>query len=356
MQALAERLEEYVAGADLAAVQPFGFSGLKTFDPPPETLVGRTLVSTGRRGKYLILDFGGPRVFVHLSQAGRLDVEEPPKTTRGGKGGVVRLRFDNDVALLVREYGTERKAGWWVVGEGEVGPVEGLGPEPDSDEFADLILHGDDRRRVHTMLRDQRTVAGIGRGHTDDALWRAQLSPYATLTSLGTEGLRELVSHGDGWGTPQVLQSLVTISGPEQAPSGGGGLAAAFALDGTDGHRVTLASLLGKPLVINFWATYCPPCRAEMPLLQARVANLSSVRLVLIDEGDGAPSARAFLDSVGIHQAALLDSDLSVGREYGAAALPVTVFVRADGTVAARHIGQLDERALAAELSNLSGQ
>jgi len=176
------------------------------------------------------------------------------------------------------------------------------------------------------------------------------------VTALGTEGLRELVSHGDGWGTPQVLQSLVTISGPERAPSGGGGLAGAFALDGTDGHRVTLASLLGKPLVINFWATYCPPCRAEMPLLQARVANLSSVRLVLIDEGDGAQPARAFLDSVGIHQAALLDSDLSVGREYGAAALPVTVFVRADGTVAARHIGQLDERALAAELSNLSGQ
>ena len=131
MQALAERLEERVGGAALAAVQPIGFSGLKTFDPPPESLIGKTLAGTGRRGKYLILDFGGPRVFVHLSQAGRLDVEEPPKTTRGGKGGVVRLRFDNDVALLVREYGTERKAGWWVVGEGEVGPVEGLGPEPD---------------------------------------------------------------------------------------------------------------------------------------------------------------------------------------------------------------------------------
>ncbi|HKA93673.1 MAG TPA: DNA-formamidopyrimidine glycosylase family protein, partial [Acidimicrobiia bacterium] len=152
MQALSERLQARVGGAALAGVQPIGFSGLKTFDPPPESLVGRTLERTGRRGKYLILDFGGPRIFVHLSQAGRLDVEEPPKKTRGGKGGVVRLRFDNDVALLVREHGTERKAGWWVVGEGEVGPVEGLGPEPDSDEFAELILHGDDRRRVHTML------------------------------------------------------------------------------------------------------------------------------------------------------------------------------------------------------------
>jgi hypothetical protein len=93
-----------------------------------------------------------------------------------------------------------------------------------------------------------------------------------------------------------------------------------------------------------------------MPLLQARVGTPSTVRLVLIDEGDSAQAARAFLDSLGIHQPALLDSDLKVGREYGAVALPLTVFVRADGTIAARHLGQLDERILAAELSNLGGQ
>src|ERR687897_2369671 len=111
MQALAERLQVRVGGASLAGVQPIGFSGLKTFNPPPESLVGRKLERTGRRGKYLILDFRGPPVFVHLSQAGRLDVEDPPKTTRGGKAGVVRLRFDNDVALVVREDGHERKGG-----------------------------------------------------------------------------------------------------------------------------------------------------------------------------------------------------------------------------------------------------
>ena len=184
MQALAERLEERVGGAALAGFEPIGFSGLKTFDPPPEWLVGRTLERTGRRGKYLILDFGGPRVFIHLSQAGRLDVEEPPKTTRGGKGGVVRLRFDNDVALLVREYGTERKAGWWVLAPGDDGPLEKLGPEPDSDAFAEFVANSDDGRRIHTLLRDQRTVAGVGRGYADDALHRARLSPYATLKGL----------------------------------------------------------------------------------------------------------------------------------------------------------------------------
>ena len=65
------------------------------------------------------------------------------------------------------------------------------------------------------------------------------------------------------------------------------------------------------------------------------------------------PAARAFLGSVGLNQPTLLDSDLGVGRAYGAIALPTTVFVRADGTIAARHIGQLDEGVLAAELITL---
>src|SRR5204862_2466920 len=91
------------------------------------------------------------------------------------------------VGILVREYGHERKAAWWVLAPGDDGPLERLGPEPASDEFADFILHGDDRRRVHTILRDQRTVSGVGRGYADDALWRAQLSPYASLASLDAD-------------------------------------------------------------------------------------------------------------------------------------------------------------------------
>jgi formamidopyrimidine-DNA glycosylase len=104
----------------------------------------------------------------------------------------VRLRFvmpdaDRAIALLVREHGTERKAGWWVVGEGDDGPLEKLGPEPDSDEFAELVATGTDGRRIHTLLRDQRTVAGVGRGYADDALHRARLSPYASLKGLDAE-------------------------------------------------------------------------------------------------------------------------------------------------------------------------
>ena len=181
------------------------------------------------------------------------------------------------------------------------------------------------------------------------------ISP-ALVTTLGAEGLRELASGGDGWGTPQVLQSLITITGPEAAPAAGGGVAPSFSLLDTGGRRVSLTGLLGKPLVINFWATYCPPCRVEMPLLASRVGAQTSLQLVLIDEGDSAESARGFLNSIGVHQPALLDSDLSVGRAYSAIGLPITVFVRADGSIDARQVGQLDDRTLVAELSKLSAQ
>ncbi|MFI5053665.1 MAG: DNA-formamidopyrimidine glycosylase family protein [Acidimicrobiia bacterium] len=187
MQALAERLDAVLSGAVLEGIEPLGFSALKTVVPAADSLIGHRVERVGRRGKYLILDFGrAGRMLLHLSQAGRLHLEDPPKRTRT-KGSVVRLRFADRPAVLVREYGTERKAAWWVLAPDDDGPLARLGPEPESEAFAALILDGDDRRRVHTLLRDQRTVSGVGRGYADDALWRAQLSPYTSLASLDPE-------------------------------------------------------------------------------------------------------------------------------------------------------------------------
>ncbi|GAC1647048.1 MAG: hypothetical protein NVS9B11_19380 [Candidatus Dormibacteraceae bacterium] len=180
--------------------------------------------------------------------------------------------------------------------------------------------------------------------------------PPALLTDMSSRGLQQLASHGDGWGAPDVLKALRTIAGPRQPSTSLGGKAPLFTLMGTDGRQASVTGLAGKPAVINFWATYCPPCRAEMPLLQRQVGSPSGVQLVLVNEGDSSRAARDFLDSLGIHQPALLDSDLGVGRTYGAVALPMTVFIRADGTIAARHIGQLDAAVLASYLLNLVTQ
>ena len=180
--------------------------------------------------------------------------------------------------------------------------------------------------------------------------------PPQLIPGLSAQGLRELGSGGDGWGAPDVLRALLTIAAPEQPSPSAGGNAPPFTLGSTDGGRVTLAGLAGKPVVVNFWATYCPPCRAEMPLLQRRAGPGSGVQLVLIDEGDSPDAARSFLASVGVHQAALLDFDLKVGRAYGAVALPVTVFIRADGSIEGKQIGQLDDHVLAAQVWLLVNQ
>jgi formamidopyrimidine-DNA glycosylase len=192
MAALAERIEALVGGFVLTAAVPLQFSALKTVVPAPESLLGRTVEAVGRRGKYLIVEFGGPRLLVHLSQGGRLEVEDPPKATRP-KGAVVRFAFEGAPSLLIKEYGTERKAGWWVLEPDDDGPLAVLGPEPDSAEAEALFMTGDDRRRIHTLLRDQRTIAGIGRGYSDDILHRARLSPYATLAGLDPAGRTALV-------------------------------------------------------------------------------------------------------------------------------------------------------------------
>jgi formamidopyrimidine-DNA glycosylase len=262
--ALAERLGEHVAGHAFAGAVPLSFSGLKTVVPGPETLVGLPVEGVGRRGKYLVFKFGGPRILVHLSQGGRVDVEDPPKTTKP-KGAVVRLRFDGAPAILVKEFGTERKAGWWVVAEGDDGPLVKLGPDVDSPEGESLLLESDDRRRVHTLLRDQRTIAGVGRGYSDDALHEACISPFATLASLDrparerlVEALRKVMADGleverrRKGGLPPKVGDHWVVHGRHGQPC---------PRCGTDLRRVSYES---------YEVAYCPPCQTGGKVLADR--------------------------------------------------------------------------------------
>jgi formamidopyrimidine-DNA glycosylase len=100
--------------------------------------------------------------------------------------------FD-DAGVLVREHGTQRKAGWWVLRVGDNGPLATLGPEPGDPAFDTLFLEGDSTRQVHTLLRDQHFVAGVGRGYADDALNRAKLSPFVSLRALSRDERERLI-------------------------------------------------------------------------------------------------------------------------------------------------------------------
>jgi formamidopyrimidine-DNA glycosylase len=191
MQALSERLDALLRGAAFSGADAIQFSAVKTFEPPASSFVGRSVERIGRRGKYLVFEFEGPRVLVHLSQGGRVDIEDPPKRTRP-KVGVVRFLFAGRPSVLIKEFGSHRKAGWWTLAEGDDGPLARLGPEPFSEDFEQFVLSGRENRRLTTLLRDQRVVAGIGRGYSDDILHAARLSPFAQLSKLD-EGQRRIL-------------------------------------------------------------------------------------------------------------------------------------------------------------------
>jgi formamidopyrimidine-DNA glycosylase len=264
MQALAERLHEAVAGAPLTSISPLQFSAMKTFDPPAEAFVGRTLQSIGRVGKYLVMDFGGPRILVHLSQGGRVDVELPPKATKP-KGAVVRFIFEGRPAILIKEYGTQRKAGWWTLAEGDDGPLERLGPDPFSDEFESLILESDDGRRVHTILRDQRTLAGIGRGYSDDILHNARISPYDSLKKLDAEKRRELIT-----ATHEVLTEALA---EERKRTGGlpTKIDNRFQIHGRHGYPCPRCGAdLRRVSYEGYEVSYCPECQTKGKVLADR--------------------------------------------------------------------------------------
>jgi formamidopyrimidine-DNA glycosylase len=264
VQALAERLHQAVGGSELETITPIQFSALRTYEPPPESLVGRTLDRVGRRGKYLLFEFGGPRLLVHLSQGGRVDVEHPPKRTRP-KGAVVRFGFGGRPSVLVKEFGTERKAGWWVLPPGESGPLEGLGPDPFTEEFATVILEGEDRRRVHTILRDQRTVAGIGRGYADDILHRACLSPYASLSVLSQDDRSLLL---------ESIRAVLTEALEAERKKTGGlptKLGDHFAVHRRYGHSCPRCGEdLRRVSYESYEVTYCPACQTGGQILADR--------------------------------------------------------------------------------------
>jgi formamidopyrimidine-DNA glycosylase len=194
VQAHAERLDRAFAGAVLERFQPITFTALKTAVPPPDAAYGQSLVFVGRRGKQLLLDFGTATFVVHLMQGGRLKPDE--KQSAKPRGGQARWRFADGRALLLTEQGTERKAGVWVVaGDPETQPpLEDLGPDADTIDAARLRQLLDvQSTRLHSFLRDQHRIAGLGRRLANEICHRAHLSPFASTTKLSDEDVAALV-------------------------------------------------------------------------------------------------------------------------------------------------------------------
>ena len=153
-------------------------------------------------------------------------------------------------------------------------------------------------------------------------------------------GRNLLTTHGNGWGEAQILDALQAVGGLAAPSSSGQGPAPAFTLETLDGKRVSLSDFRGRPVLINFWATYCAPCRREMPLIEHVAAEHPRLVVLLIDERDDRHAAASFVTQLHIASTVLYDGDGKVGDAYGISGLPTTVFVRADGSVEGRYIGE----------------
>lgn len=126
---------------------------------------------------------------------------------------------------------------------------------------------------------------------------------------------------------------------------------------GAPSRSVSLEDLLGKGLVLNFWGSWCGPCRTEMPLLESAYRSYRGrLTFVGIDCDDTRSAALAFLAHVHVTYEALFDPQETVASSYGLYGLPTTVFISRDGKMLGRHVGQLDASTLEAALKEAFGR
>jgi formamidopyrimidine-DNA glycosylase len=189
-------LDEPVAAAPVAKAGPAHVATLKTFDPPLASLEGRPLAGARRRGKHLLFptDDGDLVLHIHLMSAGRIRYHALGEKT--AKTPAFRLQFEGGGQLVLTEAGAKKRARVGLYRPADLeAELAHLGPEADvvTAEQLAAILHADSRR-LHPLLRDQRALAGIGRGWSNEILHRARLSPYALSTDLGDEEIDRLAA------------------------------------------------------------------------------------------------------------------------------------------------------------------
>jgi formamidopyrimidine-DNA glycosylase len=178
---------------------PAHIATLKTFDPPITALDGRRLAGAERRGKRLLFptEDGELVLLVHLMTAGRLRYLDPGE--KGPKSPAFRLRFEGGAELVLTEAGKKKRAGVWLLTpEAAEAELAHLGPEAlgiGADALGEICAT--ESRRLHSLLRDQRAIAGIGRAWANEILHHAKLSPYALSRELTTDEVERLAEATD---------------------------------------------------------------------------------------------------------------------------------------------------------------
>ena len=223
VEIVVRRLRSTLVGAEVESALAPGMVTMKTFDPPVDALAGRSVTGARRRGKHPIVEFGDLSLLIHLMSAGRLQVFDERASLRDKRSRLL-VRLADGRELRLREFGTQQRAWAKLLPSAQVDAdpsLERLGPEafppPPIDEFADLIRKP---HHLHPMLRDQRTIAGIGRSWVDEILWTAELSPFRQGDDLDDDAVERLhaaVEQRMG-GALEHYEQVIGDSLPDKAP------------------------------------------------------------------------------------------------------------------------------------------
>ena len=272
----ARLLDRALTGAQIESALAPGINALKTFDPPLSSLAGRKVTGVGRRGKQFVVKVDGstdPRstdplvLLIHLMSAGRLQLYDKHAGPRDRTSRLL-VRFDDGRELRLREFGSKQAA--WVkllrAAELDEDPaLATLGPEawPDPPDLGEVL---DAARPLHALLRDQRTIAGIGRSWVDEILWEAKLSPYkrgADLEAAELSTLREAIVGTLGRAITHY-EEVVELPIPDKLPMP----LRVHRHEGEPCPRcgTTLESVHFESYVI----AYCPTCQTEARTLKDR--------------------------------------------------------------------------------------
>lgn len=131
-----------------------------------------------------------------------------------------------------------------------------------------------------------------------------------------------------------------------------------FTLTDLDGKKVSLKDFKGKNVYLNFWATWCPPCRSEMPEIEKVYQQYKDKDFVVlaVDLGEDKNTVKNFMQQNKYNFKVLLDSDQSVAAQYNITAIPVSYFIDKDGNIVAKRVGALSEEEMQSYVKQLIGK
>jgi formamidopyrimidine-DNA glycosylase len=279
VESLARFLTAKAGGRRIERVDLCAISALKTFDPPLDAIVGRTVAGCGRRGKYLLFDLGPDLVLAaHLARGGWVQWREvlKPGRLKPGRGPMaLRVGLEGGAGFDLTEAGTEKRLAVWVVRHvGDVPQIAGLGPDPLDPAFdAEALGHllAGRKAQIKGVLTDQSVLAGVGNAYSDEALHTAKLSPFKSAASLSGDEVRRLYEALVG-----VLQDAVVRS--EGLPAAGLKTEKRSGLQ-VHGRTGESCPVCGDTVRSVSFATkslqYCPTCQTGgKPLADRRLSRL----------------------------------------------------------------------------------